>query len=140
MLRLWGGRGKNSEISGMLGLLFLVGLVRLLGVWGESLFVLGLGALVCLCGVRGFGPCKLRLSFELDGLGGRLILLSIWVVGLSLLARAKVKKRGPMRRLFLRVNFALLFFLALRFRVSDFMYFYLRFECRLIPVFLIILG
>lgn len=59
---------------------------------------------------------------------------------MSLLASIKIKRVGPNRNLFLLVGAIMLVFLGLRFRVTNFMYFYLSFECRLIPVFLIILG
>lgn len=59
---------------------------------------------------------------------------------MALLARGPIKCKGPIKELFLLANVSLLLFLGLRFRVSDFIYFYLRFECRLVPVFFMILG
>ena len=124
----------------MLGGLFLICLARMLRGWGEVVVVLGLMAGSLFLGFSDFGWAKLRLLFELDGLGLSLFLLSIWVVCMALLARGPIKGRGPMKELFLLANVSLLLFLGLRFRVSDFIYFYLRFECRLVPVFFMILG
>lgn len=76
----------------------------------------------------------------LDRLGFSLILLRFWVVGFCLIARIKVKNFFIREGFFLILKSSLIFFLILRFYVRRFLLFYIIFECRILPVLLLILG
>ncbi len=107
--------------------------------WGELLLVLGLTSLRLLH-QREFRVGKCNLLFELDYLSWALILLSVWVVSLCLKRRVKIKLKNVNRGRFAFRLISLLLRLILVFSVSDTLFFYVIFECCLIPVFLLILG
>jgi NADH-ubiquinone oxidoreductase chain 4 len=67
-------------------------------------------------------------------------LLRIWGVRLCLIGSIRVKFSGIKKSIFVLMNTGLGLFLVLRFRLSDYIFFYFGFECCLIPVFVIVLG
>ena len=108
--------------------------------WGEVVTVMGLGGFLLICSQFEGGLRQVSLAVEMDSLGWSLRCLSVWVVALCLLSRVKIKERGRFDYLFNQTSRLLLIFLLLRFRVSNFFFFYVRFECCLVPVFIIIVG
>lgn len=78
--------------------------------------------------------------FETDILSNRLIILRLWVVILAILARIRVKISENYERLFIFLNVSLLFFLFISFSLNNYLLFYIRFECTLIPILFLVLG
>ena len=86
-----------------------------------------------------FSFFKVRSIFECDVYSLGLILLSIWLIILSFLARYKIKNTFS-RSLFLFVINSLFIFLVLSFSLNNYMLFYLRFECSIIPITFLVIG
>nr|YP_004021520.1 NADH dehydrogenase subunit 4 [Caprella scaura]BAJ23208.1 NADH dehydrogenase subunit 4 [Caprella scaura] len=78
--------------------------------------------------------------FELDIVGLSLILLSLWVVILSLLGSQYIKINNSSVDKFLVCLGALTVFLVGTFSFSGYMSFYIGFECSVLPVLFLILG
>ena len=69
-----------------------------------------------------------------------LILLSLWIIGLVVRSRYKIKFLNNHSSLFLIINILLLVILVVTFRSIDYLLFYIRFERSLIPTLILILG
>lgn len=103
--------------------------------------ILGFLSLVCvLKGVRFFDIYLLRCGCTTRELRYGLILLSIWVVLLSILASASVERKNNFNRKFSTTTSILLLALVFTFRVQDYLGFYIRFEVTLLPTLLLVLG
>lgn len=87
-----------------------------------------------------FSLTNLGFGLGMDYLSYVLILLRIWIVGLIMVSRVKVKFAKNFYTLFRFLNLALLLFLILTFRSLDFIMFYIIFEASLIPTLILILG
>nr|NP_775073.1 NADH dehydrogenase subunit 4 [Triops cancriformis]BAC53602.1 NADH dehydrogenase subunit 4 [Triops cancriformis] len=68
-----------------------------------------------------------------------LVLLLIWLIFLMIMSSYSLAKMSN-NLIFLLLLFMLLMFLVLTFLTSDFLMFYIMFECSLIPTFLLIMG
>ena len=126
----------------MLKLFFAVGVASFIGLFGECILLVGGLVFMLLLGRRtgGFGAIASSV-IEADIVSGWMVLLRGWVVCLRMLRSIKIKSGGGSSAfLFSIVSIFLLFFLFLRFLTSDLLFFYLGFECCLIPVFVLILG
>nr|AUO29142.1 NADH dehydrogenase subunit 4 [Platorchestia parapacifica] len=107
--------------------------------WGETGLVLSSLAVMFLF----INPIYMSISgffLELDWISWNLILLSVWVILLSIFSSMKIYFFNKLNKLYLCVMIFLFLFLVLTFLVSDFMLFYMMFEACLIPILLIILG
>nr|QQQ88927.1 NADH dehydrogenase subunit 4 [Hyalella franciscae] len=80
------------------------------------------------------------INFELDFFTWSLVMLSFWVVSLSIMSSMKNKTSNKMSLLYLATMMTLLMFLTLTFTISNSMVFYLLFEACLIPILIMILG
>lgn len=83
---------------------------------------------------------KLNFFMGLDLISYCLILLRFWVCMLILVGRESVKRSFFYSEKFVGVLLIMLIFLFLRFSVSNLFLFYLFFERRLVPTFMLILG
>nr|AWI62645.1 NADH dehydrogenase subunit 4 [Epimeria frankei] len=124
----------------MLKLFFLLSGLIFVSGWGEILFILGLVSFMVSLMQSESSAIMSGLSYELDSLSWGLIVLSIWVVCLCLMGSCKVLNNKLMEYMFSLAMLSLLFFLVLSFSVSNLIYFYISFECSLIPIFFLILG
>nr|QJD22451.1 NADH dehydrogenase subunit 4 [Haustorioides koreanus] len=107
--------------------------------WSETLLVGGLVIFFFLLK----SPISVEsasFNLELDYLSWVLILLTLWIVVLSLLSSMKTMHQNKLSPLYLFTIMSLLLFLILTFTLSNFFMFYLMFESCLIPILLMILG
>ncbi len=82
-----------------------------------------------------------RIHFLLfDNVSFFLIVLSIMIVSLILLSRGYIYSSNLYSFFFQLLNYFMLLFLLVSFGSSDFFLFYIFFESRLIPIFLMIIG
>nr|APT41436.1 NADH dehydrogenase subunit 4 [Psychodopygus squamiventris maripaensis] len=83
---------------------------------------------------------KMSYLFGVDYLSYGLILLSIWIMGLMMMASEKIYYYNKQESLFMLLLLSLLILLILTFSTSNIFLFYLFFEGSLIPTFFLILG
>ena len=83
---------------------------------------------------------NLSYFFGCDLLSYGIILLSLWICSLIIIARSLVIKINNFVKLFLLNILFLLLFLILSFSTTDLFLYYIFFESRLIPTFLLIIG
>lgn len=83
---------------------------------------------------------RLRINMRLDILSYSLVILRIWIVILMVLARGQIYFHNNYNKYFLVVNILLLLALISAFRTVNLIIFYIRFEIRLVPTLLLILG
>nr|YP_009160739.1 NADH dehydrogenase subunit 4 [Pseudoniphargus daviui] len=115
-------------------------LMMLANMWGESIFIyILLGFLFFMKSSDYLFSC-VESYMEVDWAGWVLVMLSIWVVVLSIMSSMSIKNKSKFNKMFMGVNSALLMFLMSSFVFSDYLIFYISFECSLIPILLIILG
>nr|ANU04567.1 NADH dehydrogenase subunit 4 [Hirondellea gigas] len=118
----------------------MVGVYMLVSFWGETiLFMLMIMLLLSLKG-SDMGFLMVSEVFEVDSTSISLILLSIWIVLLSLLSSMKIKVFSLHKSLFMILSLSLLLFLILSFSFSEYLLFYLSFESSLVPILVMILG
>nr|APT41527.1 NADH dehydrogenase subunit 4 [Pressatia choti] len=91
-------------------------------------------------GLKNISWNKMGYFFSVDYLSYGLILLSIWVLGLMLMASEKVYFYKKQESLFMIMLLLLLFLLILTFSTVNIFMFYLFFEGSLIPTFFLVLG
>lgn len=124
----------------MLRYLSLSGVVLVLNnCWGSSILLLT--ALVFLISLLSSEERFLKITFltEIDSINRGLIMLSVWIIILCYL-RSLNNQYKTTKSLFYFTLLALLIFLFIRFIFNNFLLFYIRFECSLIPVLFLILG
>nr|CCI69390.1 NADH dehydrogenase subunit 4 [Metacrangonyx sp. 5 MDMBR-2012] len=85
-----------------------------------------------------FASTCISFVFNMDFFSYNLVLLSIWVIIMSLMA--SMKESWTNKNYFFLFNLLLLMFLCLSFSLTDYLLFYIFFESSLIPILLIILG
>nr|APT41540.1 NADH dehydrogenase subunit 4 [Sciopemyia fluviatilis] len=90
--------------------------------------------------MKNFWWNKLSYSLGVDFLSYGLILLSIWILGLMMMASEKVVYFDKQKELFSFVLLILLVLLIFTFSMMNIFLFYLFFESSLIPTFFLILG
>ena len=78
--------------------------------------------------------------FGIDYIRYILILLSQWIICLTILSSQKIKFKNIHRKEFTLITLLLLISLYLTFSSLDYILFYIRFERSLIPTFILILG
>lgn len=83
---------------------------------------------------------KIRIELELDRVSWLLVLLRLWIICLGVIRRIKIKFFKDYNSIFIFLNNLLLLSLVIRFSLSDIIFFYIGFECCLIPVFFLITG
>nr|AXI98644.1 NADH dehydrogenase subunit 4 [Pseudoniphargus morenoi] len=115
-------------------------LMVLVNMWGESVLIY-----ICLGLVLFLKSSEYRLNcvsgcVEMDWVSWVLTMLTVWVIILSVMSSVNIKTSGKFSGVFMGLNTALLLFLSMSFVFSDYLMFYVSFECSLIPVLLIILG
>nr|CTP93682.1 NADH dehydrogenase subunit 4 [Pseudoniphargus sorbasiensis] len=115
-------------------------LMLFVNMWGESALIY-----VCLGFFFFLKSSEYMFSYvsnymEVDWAGWVLIMLSIWVIVLSIMSSMNIKNSGKFKKVFMGLNSVLLMFLISSFVFSDYLMFYISFECSLIPILLIILG
>lgn len=98
-----------------------------------------MSGLCVLCSID-MGWLRVSRVFEIDGVALFLVGLRVWVVALRVIGSCRIKNMGLMRGRFLIVMFGLLGLLISRFRVCDYIYFYVLFEACLIPILVLVLG
>nr|AYG93190.1 NADH dehydrogenase subunit 4 [Triops sp. EPP1] len=121
----------------LLGTLFLTPLL-FYGSWS----VLGVSLLIILMFWGIYVNIGLDFNFgELisNFVSYSLVMLLIWLIFLMLMSSYSLSKTSG-NSVFLFLLFSLLLFLELTFLISDFLLFYIMFECSLIPTFLLIMG
>nr|APT41462.1 NADH dehydrogenase subunit 4 [Evandromyia infraspinosa] len=91
-------------------------------------------------GVSMISWSKISYLFSVDYLSYGLIFLSIWIVGLMMMASEKVYYMSNREGLFMLMSLILLILLVLTFSTMNIFMFYLFFEGSLIPTFFLILG
>lgn len=69
-----------------------------------------------------------------------IIYLRLWIMSLVIISRQKIKSLGNFYSRFIVVNLLLLLSLVVTFSSIDYLLFYIRFEIRLIPTLILILG
>nr|YP_010708718.1 NADH dehydrogenase subunit 4 [Caprella penantis]WCR50884.1 NADH dehydrogenase subunit 4 [Caprella penantis] len=124
----------------MLNLLFSVGLLSFLCSWSTSLFVMFFYTLVYLMFSYESFLFKSNSFYELDLVSVSLILLSFWVVVLSLMASQYIKFNELNKKKFIFCLILLIAFLVTTFSFSSFIMFYIGFECSVLPVLGLVLG
>ena len=107
--------------------------------WGELIIFLGLVMVFFFIKGGDFGLLE-DVFFFIDSMGILLVLLSIWIVSLSVVGSIYIKNKDLNINIFLFVNLCILVFLVLSFSVKGLLFFYFRFECSLIPIFFLVLG
>lgn len=110
------------------------------GVWGESIIWILTIRGVFLISRGDNGVWKISLRGEFDYLGWSLRLLSLWIGFMAILASKGVKIKKYLINFFIGLNIRLLVGFVVRFYVSNFIIFYLRYESCLVPIFFLILG
>lgn len=111
-------------------------------VFTEWVLLVGIGMLSTIFWVifiRNFNLGMINL-IQLDNVAYLLGGLSLWITSLILLIRFYVKISNNFPKVFLFFCIFILFFLLIRFRTSDLLVYYIRFERTLIPIFLLIIG
>nr|APT41579.1 NADH dehydrogenase subunit 4 [Psathyromyia aragaoi] len=83
---------------------------------------------------------KISYFFGVDYLSYGLILLSIWILGLMMMASEKIYYYNKQEKLFMLLLISLLILLIMTFSTMNIFLFYLYFESSLIPTFFLILG
>lgn len=69
-----------------------------------------------------------------------IVILTLWIVGIILLARSKVELRSSKRNNFLLVVYCLIIVLIVRFLTYNYLWFYIIFEISLIPTLILIIS
>nr|CCI69311.1 NADH dehydrogenase subunit 4 [Metacrangonyx samanensis] len=105
----------------------------------ELLLILSLIMFLFLSLNWSFLMTSISLIYNIDFYSYNLILLSIWVIILSLLVSLS-ETSWKNKNYFTLINLILLVFLCLSFSSKDYLLFYIFFESSLIPILLIILG
>lgn len=111
--------------------------------WWISIWVctLVIDIAVCICYTRiGVWGCSCSGLFNYDYLSCSMVWLSVFITGLRLLRRGRVLSIKDRESRFLICLLVLIIILVIRFSVSSLLVFYIFFETRLIPTFLIICG
>nr|AXI98761.1 NADH dehydrogenase subunit 4 [Pseudoniphargus sp. 2-Andalusia] len=109
-------------------------------MWGESVLIYICMIFLFFMKSSGYILMSVGSFIEVDWVGWVLIMLSIWVVVLSVMSSMVIKNKGKFGEVFMILNMSLLFFLMGSFIFSNYLMFYVSFECCLIPILLIILG
>nr|QQQ88758.1 NADH dehydrogenase subunit 4 [Hyalella tiwanaku] len=107
--------------------------------WGEALIYI-LFIMFIFLFVKPTMANTVLINFELDFFSWSLIMLSFWVISLSIMSSIKNKTSNKMSLIYLATMVTLLSFLVLTFTISNNMTFYLLFESCLIPILVMILG
>nr|AXI98683.1 NADH dehydrogenase subunit 4 [Pseudoniphargus pityusensis] len=115
-------------------------LMVLVNMWGESVLVY-----MCLCSFLLMKSSAYLVGYvsgnvEMDWASWVLVMLSIWVIALSIMSSMNIKNSKKFGGVFMGLNSGLLIFLMGSFVFSDYLMFYVSFECSIIPILLIILG
>ena len=87
-----------------------------------------------------FGYSKVSLLIEIDYISRSLIVLRFWVTVLCVLASQKTYTSKNSETKFIFLLLVLVLFLFFSFSLNNFLLFYLRFECSILPVLFLILG
>ena len=83
---------------------------------------------------------ELGFILGMDYIGYIIIYLRFWIISLVIISRHKVKNLINFHSRFTIVNILLLLSLVITFSSMDYLLFYIRFEIRLIPTLILILG
>nr|YP_009513835.1 NADH dehydrogenase subunit 4 [Pseudoniphargus stocki]AXH38226.1 NADH dehydrogenase subunit 4 [Pseudoniphargus stocki] len=115
-------------------------LMVFVNMWGESVLIyIWLGFFLFLKSSEYRLNCVSE-GVEMDWAGWVLVMLSVWIIVLSVMSSMGIKNKGKFKGVFMGLNVGLLMFLMMSFVFSDYLMFYVSFECSLIPILLIILG
>lgn len=107
--------------------------------WNSSIFLLSFLVLLITMLRAESRFFKITFITEIDSVRLRLVLLRVWIIILCYLRRIKNQYK-PTKPLFYSTLLILLIFLFFSFMFNNFLLFYIRFECSLIPVLFLILG
>nr|YP_007026825.2 NADH dehydrogenase subunit 4 [Metacrangonyx dominicanus] len=119
--------------------LLLFSSVILFNIIVEMLLALTLIMFVMITLNWSFSKTTISLLFNIDFFSYSLIMLSVWIIILSLLVSLS-EYSWKNKNYFSLFNLILLGFLCLSFMMKDYLLFYIFFESSLIPILLIILG
>nr|AXI98813.1 NADH dehydrogenase subunit 4 [Pseudoniphargus sp. 6-Morocco B] len=109
-------------------------------MWGESILIyMFLGLFFFMKSSEYLSSCSSDY-IEMDWVSWILIMLSVWVIVLSIMSSMSIKNTSKFAEMFMGLNMVLFMFLMGSFMFSDYLLFYVGFECSLIPILLIILG
>jgi len=124
----------------MLSLLF-GSLFRLfLRSWGGSLIFILVIMFFILTTSQETLIFKVSLFSELDYVSNCLIQLRLWIRVLCIVGRQKIMNYRSSKKLFIFLVLVLFIFLYFSFSFNNFLLFYIRFECSIIPILFLILG
>nr|AXI98670.1 NADH dehydrogenase subunit 4 [Pseudoniphargus pedrerae] len=115
-------------------------LMVLVSLWGESILIYAGLSVFLLMKSSEYLVSFVGGSVEMDWASWILVLLSVWVIVLSIMSSMNIKNSKKFSGVFMGLNSGLLVFLAGSFMFSDYLIFYVSFECSIIPILLIILG
>nr|QFX74890.1 NADH dehydrogenase subunit 4 [Pleonexes koreana] len=107
--------------------------------WGSYLFFMFVLFFFMVNTSYEFYYFKINSLMECDNFCLSLMLLSVWLVMLSVLASNNIKMKTLYKVFILMLN-SLLFFLILSFSFNNYILFYLSFECSILPITFLILG
>nr|YP_007026812.2 NADH dehydrogenase subunit 4 [Metacrangonyx repens] len=123
----------------LMTLMFLLSSVFLINLFIEMLLTLSLIMFIFILLNWTFLKSMISFSFCMDFFSYNLVLLSIWIIILSLMVSFS-EYSWKNKNYFYLINLLLLIFLCLSFSLKDYLLFYIFFESSLIPILLIILG
>nr|CCI69337.1 NADH dehydrogenase subunit 4 [Metacrangonyx sp. 3 ssp. 1 MDMBR-2012] len=104
----------------------------------ETMLILIFSMLIYVMFNWSFTSTSVSMVFNIDFISYNLIMLSIWIIILSLMA--SMSEHWKNKNYFFMLNLILLMTLCLSFSLTDYLLFYIFFESSLIPILLIILG
>nr|CCB84623.1 NADH dehydrogenase subunit 4 [Bahadzia jaraguensis] len=116
----------------------LLGVCLMVGCWGEVVISLGIIMVMLMCSGWDFSDYKVSYMMSVDNVSVSLVLLSFWVVILSIVGSGSIKKKGG--SMFVIVMGVMLVFLVGSFIVSNYLFFYIMFESSLVMILVVILG
>nr|AXI98748.1 NADH dehydrogenase subunit 4 [Pseudoniphargus sp. 1-Murcia] len=115
-------------------------LMLFVSLWGESVFIYICMVFLLFVKSSDYSLSAVANFIEMDFVGWVLVMLSVWVVVLSVMSSMAIKNKSKLSSVFMMLNNSLLLFLMGSFVFSNYLMFYVSFECCLIPILLIILG
>nr|AZH08545.1 NADH dehydrogenase subunit 4 [Halice sp. JL-2018] len=121
---------------------FYISLITLLWLgsfWGELLLIMMLVMILLLIMSNDYSLVVMMYN-EIDWVNKVLIILSVWIIILSIFSSVKIKWYNNFMTMFSLTCVILLLTLIMSFSFSNYLLFYMMFELSLIPTFFLILG
>nr|AXI98787.1 NADH dehydrogenase subunit 4 [Pseudoniphargus sp. 2-Portugal] len=115
-------------------------LMMFVNMWGESVLIYIFMFFLFFMKSSDYLFSFISNFIEVDSISWILVMLSIWIIVLSVMSSMMIKNKNKLSGVFMSLNGVLLIFLMGSFVFSDYLLFYISFECCLIPILLMILG